>query len=77
MKSIKLYTWLDVMEIILYHWTHTQANGNLTHDACDLGSTSWMLMYAPCMFHKLKEFIWTQLRLGYIVKKIYDKHTKI
>jgi hypothetical protein len=32
---------------------------------------------APHMFHKLKEFIWTQLRLGYIVKQIYDKHKEI
>ncbi len=88
MKSIKrvvwpnfpikrLYTWPDVVEITFYHWTHTQTNGNLAHNAYDLGSTSQMLMYAPCMFHKLKEFIWTQLRLGYTVKKNYDKHKKI
>jgi hypothetical protein len=74
--SKRLYTWPNV-EIIFYHQTHIQANGNLTHDACDLGSTSRMSMYTSRMFHKLKEFICTQLHLGYIVKNIYDKHKKI
>jgi hypothetical protein len=73
--SIKrFYTWPNVVEIIFYHQTHTQANGDPTHDACDLGSTSHMSTYAPRMFHKLKEFTWTQLGLRYIVKQIYDKH---
>jgi hypothetical protein len=56
---------------------HTQANGNPTHGACDLGSTSRMSAYVPCVFHELKEFIWTQLGLGYTVKQIYDKHKEI
>ncbi len=34
-------------------------------------------MYAPCVSCKLKEFIWTQLGIGYIVKQIYDKHKEI
>jgi len=29
------------------------------------------------VFHKLKEFIWTQLGLGYTLKQIYDKHKEI
>jgi hypothetical protein len=58
--SIKrFYTWPYVVEIIFYHRTHIQANGDATHSACDLRSTSWMLTYAPHMSHKLKEFIWT------------------
>jgi hypothetical protein len=36
-----------------------------------------MLAYAPHTSHKLKEFIWTQLGLGYTVKQIYDKHKEI
>jgi hypothetical protein len=60
--SIKrLYTQLDVVEIIFYHWIQTRANGDLAHNACDPRSTSQMSEYAPCLFHKLKEFIWTQL----------------
>jgi hypothetical protein len=76
--SIKrLYTWPDVVEIAFYHRTHTQVNGDPIHNACDPWSTSQMLTYAPRMPHKLKEFIWTQLRLGYTVKQIYDKHKNI
>jgi hypothetical protein len=63
-----------VVEIIFNHQTHTQANGDPAHDACDPRSTSWMLAYAPRVFDKLKEFIWTQLGLKYIVKQIYEKH---
>jgi len=36
-----------------------------------------MSAYASHVFHKLKEFIWTQLGLGDIVKQIYDKHKEI
>jgi hypothetical protein len=36
-----------------------------------------MLAYATRVSHKLKEFIWTQIKLGYIVKQIYDKHKEI
>jgi hypothetical protein len=42
-----------------------------------LGSTSWMSAYAPHVSHKLKEFIWIQLGLGYTMKQIYDKHKEI
>ncbi len=59
--SIKrLYTRPNVVEITFYHHTHIRTNGNLAHNACDPRSTSQMSMYAPCVFHKLKEFIWTQ-----------------
>ncbi len=76
--SIKrLYTWPYAVEIIFYHWIHTWANGDPIHSACDPGSTSQMLAYVPCMSHKLKEFIWTQLGLKYIVKQTYDKHKEI
>jgi hypothetical protein len=36
----RCYTQQVVVEIIFDHQTHTQANGDLIHDACDLGSTS-------------------------------------
>jgi len=36
-----------------------------------------MSTYVSRMFHKLKEFIWTQLGLGYTMKQIYDKHKEI
>jgi hypothetical protein len=55
----------------------TQANEDLIHGACDLGSTSRVLAYAPHVSHKLKEFIWTQLGLRYTMKQIYDKHKEI
>jgi hypothetical protein len=29
----------------IYHWTHTQANGELAHGAHDLKSTSWMSLH--------------------------------
>ncbi len=47
------------------------------HSACEFGSTSQMSKYAPHVFHKLKEFIWTQLGLRYTMKQIYDKHKEI
>ncbi len=76
--SIKrLYTRPNVVEIIFYDRTHTWANGDPVQNACDSGSTSWMLTYAPRVFHRLKEFIWTQLGLGYTMKQIYDKHKEI
>jgi hypothetical protein len=76
--SIKrLYTQRNVVENIFYLLTHTRANGDSIHSACDPRSTSWMSAYVPHMFHKLKEFIWTQLRLGYIMKQIYDNHKEI
>jgi hypothetical protein len=36
-----------------------------------------MLAYAPCVFRKLNEFIWTQLGFGYNMKQIYGKHKEI
>jgi hypothetical protein len=73
----KGFTPLDVVEIIFYHQNHIQANGDLDQSGCDSWSTSWMLTYAPHVFHKLKEYIWTQLVLGYTMKQIYDKHKEI
>ncbi len=76
--SIKrFYTQSDVVEITFNHQIHIQANGNPTHGACDPGSTLQMLAYAPRVSHKLKEFIWIQLGLGYTMKQIYDKHKEI
>jgi hypothetical protein len=74
--SIKrFYTQPNVVEITSYHRTHIQTNRDPTHG--DPRSTSRMSTYAPCMSHKLKDFIWTQLRLGYTMKQIYDKHKEI
>jgi hypothetical protein len=76
--SIKrIYTWANVVEITFYHWTHTWANGDPSHGAYDSRSTSQMSTYAPHMSHKLKDFIWTQLGLGYTMNQIYDKHKEI
>jgi hypothetical protein len=76
--SIKrLYTWPNVVEITFYHRTHTQANGDPSHGACDPRSTSLMSTYAPHMSHKLKDFIWTQLGLGYTMNQIYVEHKEI
>jgi len=36
-----------------------------------------MFLYASHVSHKLKDFAWTQLRLRYMVRKIYDKHKEI
>jgi hypothetical protein len=72
----RFYTWPNVVEITFYHWTHTQANGDPFHGACDPRSTSQM-SYTPHVFDKLKDFIWTQLGLGYTMKQIYDKHKEI
>ncbi len=66
-----------MVEITFYHQTHIRTNGDPTHGACDSGSTLQMSPYAPCVFHKLKEFIWNKLRLRYTVKQIYDKHKEI
>jgi hypothetical protein len=76
--SIKrFYTRPNVLKITFYHRTHIWTNEDPIHGACDPRSTSRMLAYAPHMSHKLKEFIWTQLGLGYTVKQIYDKHKEI
>ncbi len=73
----RIYTQPNGVEITSYHHTHIQANGGPTHGACDLRSTSRMSKYVPHVFHKSKDFIWTQLGLGYTMKKIYDKHKEI
>jgi hypothetical protein len=76
--SIKrLYTWLDVVEIIFYHQIHIRVNGDHPHGACDPWFISQMSAYAPRMSHKLKEFLWTQLKLRYTMKQNYDKPKEI
>jgi hypothetical protein len=50
----RLYTWLDVVEIIFYHQTRTSPNGDPIHGACDLGFTSRMLAYAPHVFSQVE-----------------------
>jgi len=53
--SIKrFYTRPNVVEIIFYHQTHTQSNGDPTHCACDLRSISWMSASTPRMSQKFK-----------------------
>jgi hypothetical protein len=65
----------NVVEIDFYHQIHTQTNE--TWCMWLGGFTVWMLAYVPHVFHKSKDFIWTQLRLGYTMKQIYDKHKEI
>ncbi len=59
----------NAVEIPFYHQTHTPTNGDPIHGACDPRSTSRMSAYAPCVFNKLKEFIWTQLGLSTLWNK--------
>jgi len=59
-----LYTWLDVVEIMIYHKAHTWVNGSFVHGEHDLKSISCMFHYAPCMSQTLKEHIWAKLSLG-------------
>ncbi len=76
-RSSKLYTWPEVAMITIYHWTHTWANGELIHGAHDLESISRMFLYALHTSQKLKDYIWSQLGLRYMVKQIYGKHMAI
>jgi hypothetical protein len=72
-----LYTQPNVVDIMIYHKAHTQINGSFAHGEHDLESISRMSHYAPHMSQALKDHIWAQLILGYIAKKIYDKHKVI
>jgi len=72
-----LYTWLDVVEIIIYHKAHTRIDGSFVHGEHDSKSISRMSCYAPCMLQALKDHIWAQLSLAYTTKQIYDKHKTI
>jgi hypothetical protein len=69
-----LYTWPNVAEIMIYHKTHTQANGSFAHGGHDPESISCMFHYAPHMSQALNDHIWAQLSLGYTAKQIHDKH---
>jgi hypothetical protein len=76
--SIKrLYTWLDVVEIMIHHKAHTQTNGSFAHGEHKLESIFCMSCYAPCMSQTLKDHIQAQLNLSDIAKQIYDKHKAI
>jgi hypothetical protein len=76
--SIKrLDIWLDVVDITIYHKTHTQIGGSFTHGEHDLESISHMCCYAPRMSQALKDHIWAQLSLSYTIKQTYNKHKAI
>jgi len=47
------------------------------HGKHDLDSIVRSYFFAPRMSQALKNHIWTQLGLGYILKQIYDKHKAI
>jgi hypothetical protein len=59
-----------------YHWAHIRAYGDLAHGAWDPDFVAQMSLYALRMLQVLKDYIWTQLKLGYTVKQI-DKHKTI
>jgi hypothetical protein len=76
--SIKcLYTWPNVVEITIYHKTHTQIDGSFAHGEHYPESISLMSHYVPHMSQALKDHIWAQLSLGYTTKQTYDKHRAI
>jgi hypothetical protein len=75
--SKQLYTQLKVAKIIFYHWPHTQINDEPAHGKHDLDSIMWPSFFAPRISEVLKDHVWTQLGLGYIIKQIYDKHKVI
>jgi hypothetical protein len=66
-----------VAKIIFYHQPHTWANGEPAHGKHDLDSIARPSFFAPRMSQALKDHIWIQLGLGYIIKQIYDKHKAI
>jgi hypothetical protein len=66
-----------VVEITIYHKAHTQTDGSFANGVHDPESISYTSHYTPCMPQALKDHIWAQLSLGYIIKQIYDKHKKI
>jgi hypothetical protein len=72
-----LYTRLNVTNITIYHKAHTQANGSFAHGEHDLESIFHMFCYVPRMSQTLKDHIWAQVSLGYMIKQIYDKHKVI
>ncbi len=64
-------------EIIFYHRPHTRINGEPAHGKHDLDSITRPSFFAPQMSQALKDHIWTQLGLAYIIKQIYDEHKAI
>jgi len=69
--------WPNIVEITFYYWTFIQANGDLAHSAQDLNFVAQMSLYAPHVSQILKDYIWTQLELGHMMKQIYNKHKAI
>jgi hypothetical protein len=53
-----LYTWPDVVEIMIYYQAHTQTNGSFVHGKHDLESIFHMFRYALDMSQTLKDHIW-------------------
>ncbi len=64
-------------KITIYHKAHTQIDGSFAHGEHDPESISRMSRHASRMSQALKDHIWAQLNLGYMTKKIYDKHKTI
>jgi hypothetical protein len=62
---------------MIYHKAHTRTNRSFAHGEHDLESISHMSCYAPRMSQALKDHIWAQLNLSYMVKQIYHKHKAI
>ncbi len=76
--SIKhLYTQLDVAKITIFHKAHTRIDGSFAHGEHDLKSIFRMSHHAAHMSQALKDHIWAQLNLGYMIKQIYHKHKTI
>jgi hypothetical protein len=61
-----------VAKIIFYHRPYTLINGELAHGKHDLDSIALPFFFALRMSQAIKDHIWTQLGLGYIIKQIYD-----
>ncbi len=70
-----LYTQSKVRELVFYHRTHNQMNGEPTHGQCDPNSMAWLSLYLPWMFQTLKEYICMQLSLNTLPNK-YMTSTK-
>ncbi len=54
----RLYTQLNVVDIMIYHKAHTRIDGSSAHGEHDTESISPMSHYAPCMSQTLKDHIW-------------------
>jgi len=59
----RLYAWPKVAEIIIYHWIHIWANGDLIHGACDPWSTSQMSTYGSTYVLQVERFYMDLIRV--------------